>query len=40
MALDLFVVGGESGSAHRDDVVESLESGDVLIDDGLVDQGS
>src|SRR5271166_4856721 len=38
LALDLFALGGESGASHRDDLVESLEGGDVLVDDGLVDQ--
>jgi hypothetical protein len=38
LALDLFALGGESGASHRADLVESLEGGDVLVDDGLVDQ--
>ncbi len=39
LAFDLFAVGGESGAAHRDGSVESLEGVDVLVDDGFVNQG-
>lgn len=38
LALDHFALAGESGTSHRDDLVEGLEGGDVLVDYGLVDQ--
>src|ERR1039458_8559242 len=32
------MVAGEGGASRRDDLFKRLEGGDVLVDDGLVDQ--